>query len=154
MPQLVKGGKNAFGWSGVSLDGKIAIPPDAYTEYHFTDGEKLILISGSKKSGGFGLSKAELIKKSEIFDTLSFYPDLMKYNLNEGEAIRIKNKIYSWVSVQNRSIKIPFKTLELYGIKKGDSLLTVRGSKLALGFIVRGPIIEEAKSHPELKEFK
>lgn len=154
MPQLVKGGKNAFGWSEVSEKGKIVIPPDAFTEYHFTDGDKLILISGSKTSGGFGLSKLESIKRSEIFKNLRPYPELMEYKINEGETIKIKNKIYCWVLVQNKSIKVPLKTLRLYGIQKRDSLLTVRGSNLALGFIVRGPIIEEARKHPGLMVFK
>ena len=154
MPQLVKGGKNAFGWSEVSENGTIVIPPDAFSEYHFTDGEKLILISGSKTSGGFGLSKLEVIQKSELFTNLRSYPELTEYRINEGETVKIKTKIYCWVSVQNRNIKIPLKTLQLYGIQKGDSLLTVRGSNLALGFIVRGPIIEEAKRHPELEMYK
>ena len=33
MPQLVKGGKNAHGWSEVSNTGKIAIPDEALAEY-------------------------------------------------------------------------------------------------------------------------
>jgi hypothetical protein len=32
-------------------------------------------------------------------------------------------------------------------------LLTVRGSNVGLTFIVKGPIIKEAKKHPELETF-
>jgi len=36
--------------------------------------------------------------------------------------------------------------------KPGDRLLAVRGSRLALGFVARGPIYKEATKHPELVE--
>ena len=154
MPQLLKGGKNAFAWSEVSEGGRIVIPPDAFTEYHFIDGENVILMSGSKKSGGFGLTTLELLEKSPISGILSAYPELAEYKITEGEAIDFNSKIYCWVPICNKSIIVPFDTLQMYGIRKGDFLLTVRGSNLALGFIVRGPIIEEAKRHPELEVFK
>jgi hypothetical protein len=154
MPQLVKGGKNVFGWSKVNKDGKIIIPPDAFIEYKFKDGEKVILMSGSNKSGGFGLTSLDLLKNSRIFSTISAYPDLIEYKLNEGEAIKVGSKIYCWVPVYKTSITVPFNTLQLYGIREGNSLLTVRGSNLALGFIVRGPIIEEAKRHSNLEIFE
>ena len=57
MPQLVKGGKYVFGWSKVSDEGKIVTPSKAFIEYHFKAGEKIILLSGSKTSGGFRLTK-------------------------------------------------------------------------------------------------
>lgn len=58
MPQLVKGGKYVFGWSKVNDEGKIVIPSKAFIEYHFKAGEKIILLSGSRTSGGFGLTKS------------------------------------------------------------------------------------------------
>jgi hypothetical protein len=39
------------------------------------------------------------------------------------------------------------------GVKPGDKLLTVRGSRYGLGFIAKGPIYEEALEHPELEYF-
>ena len=52
------------------------------------------------------------------------------------------------------SITVPWGVLNLYGIEKDSMLLTVRGSYVALGFIVRGPLIEEAQRHPELKVYE
>ena len=150
MPQLVKGGKNAFAWSVVDEEGRIVIPPDAFTEYHFRNGEKAILMSGSKKSGGFGLTTTGLIKGSPISEFLRACPQLAEYTIPQGKAVKLKTKIYCWVLIDNKSIKVPLETLQRYGIKKGDYLLAVRGSGFALGFVVRGPIIKEAKKHPEL----
>ena len=39
------------------------------------------------------------------------------------------------------------------GVKPGDRLLAVRGSRYGLGFVARGPIYEEAVKHPELEVF-
>ncbi|MBN1316633.1 MAG: hypothetical protein JXA42_14240, partial [Anaerolineales bacterium] len=58
MPQLVPRGKYIFGWSLVGDDGRVIIPPEAFTEYGFTDGENILVIPGSKRSGGFGLARA------------------------------------------------------------------------------------------------
>jgi len=39
------------------------------------------------------------------------------------------------------------------GVKPGDRLLAVRGSRYGLGFVAQGPIYEEALKHPELAVF-
>jgi hypothetical protein len=153
MPQLVKGGKNTFGWSQVGKEGRISIPPDAFAEYQFIEGENAIVMSGSKKSGGFGLTNVKLLKQSPLSSILHAHPELAECKITAGSPIHFNSKIYCWIPIRNKSIIIPLNTLLMYGIKREDFLLTVRGSNLALGFIVKGPIIEEAKKHPELKIF-
>ena len=49
------------------------------------------------------------------------------------------------------SIAVPARTLKNYEINPGDNVLSVRGSRFALGFVVRGPIIDEAKKHSNIK---
>jgi hypothetical protein len=154
MPQLAKGGKNAFGWSVVSEIGTIVIPPDAFEEYMFMEGGRLILISGSRTSGGFGLARMEMLAESPLSGFLSAHPELAEFRITPGQPVKHNSKTYTWVNVTDKSINVPNETLQLYGIKPGDHLLTVRGSNLALGFIVRGPIIEEARKHPELDVFE
>lgn len=39
------------------------------------------------------------------------------------------------------------------GMQPGERLLAVRGSGLALGFLLRGPIVEEAQMHAEIEVF-
>jgi hypothetical protein len=45
-------------------------------------------------------------------------------------------------------------TMKAFGIKPGDNLLSIRSSNIAIGMIVKGPIIEVAKRHPEIKVFE
>ncbi len=154
MPQLVKGGKYIFGWSRVGEIGKIIIPPDAFIEYQFTMAPNAYLLSGSKKSGGFGITTLDLLKSSQFSDILNDHPELENPEYIFGNSIKYDQRIFCVVPFKDRSINVPFDVLELYGVKKGRMLLTVRGSYVALGFIVKGPIVEEAKRHPKLKIYE
>ncbi|MFX1493567.1 MAG: hypothetical protein ACFFBZ_04730 [Promethearchaeota archaeon] len=154
MPQLVKGGKYIFGWSKVGENGKLIIPEEAYLEYKLNEDDKGILISGSKRSGGFGLSSSRLLKNSPIGKMLEGFPELLNHQLEEGKLFKIKEKNYCWITIYKSGIiEIPQKTLRAFNIKLNDNLLVGRGSGLALGFIAKGPIYEEAKKHPEIPYF-
>jgi len=60
---------------------------------------------------------------------------------------------HCWAELRGGRVVIPLETLAKYGIESGDKLLVIRGSGRALGFAVRGPIVEEADRHPELDVF-
>lgn len=155
MPQLVKGGKHAYAWSKVNTNGRIVIPNDATTEYNLLAYDKVILMSGSKRSGGFGVTSVETLKKSAIHVILEGHPQLAEFQTNEGGIVEIKGRNYCWVKMnKNGSITVPLETLEKYGVTPGDKLLSVRGSCVALGFIVKGPIIDEAKKHSNIKMYE
>lgn len=153
MPQLVKGGKHAFGWSHTGESGRIIIPPEALTEYHFQKSGKLILLPGSRTSGGFGLGSRVCLEKSSLGTVIKVHPELGEFRIPEGKIIFYKGRPYCWVELRSGGITVPPATLEKYGIRIGDRLLVIRGSGLALGFAVRGPIVEEANKHPGLKVF-
>jgi hypothetical protein len=153
MPQLVKGGKHTFGWSVVSEQNDIAIPPDAYAEYGFVEGEIALVMSGSRKSGGFALSKIETFMNSSVSGVLKEQGELASHQIPEGETVKIGHRFFCRVKISDSRFSLPLNTLEKYGIAKGSVLLTVRGSNVGLGFIAKGPIIEEAKRHHELETF-
>lgn len=150
MPQLVKGGKHVFGWSQVGEAGSIVIPSESFAEYRFINGEIVILMSGSKTSGGFGLTKRESLRESQLSTLLDRCPQLAEFRIPEGTAIEFEGRVYCWIKMRDMKITIPIGTLARFGVKPGDTLLAVRGTGLALGFIVRGPIAEEARRHTEL----
>jgi hypothetical protein len=155
LPQLVKGGKHAYGWSEVGTTGKVAVPIEAFAEYKFTVPCKVFLLTGSKRSGGFALTTASLLKNSVLSGPLDENPKLASFQLPEGETIKVAGKPYCWVTLNaDGCITVPLKTLKQYGVNAGDRLLAVRGSHFALAFCAKGPIIEEAKKHPNLTLFK
>lgn len=155
MPQLVKGGKYIFGWPKVGKEGKIRIPPEAYEEYNLKEDKCVILFSGSKTSGGFGLSSIRILKNSIMKEVLEKNTKLAQFKIPEGDVIKFKNKKYAWVQISEEgNIFIPEGTLEEFKIKYNDLLLSGRGSHLAIGFISKGPIYNEAKKHPDIKIFE
>lgn len=129
MPQLVKGGKWVFGWTVVGPAGQVRIPPEAYSEYGFQSGEPIVFVRGSRTSGGLGVSRQEKLAKSRLAQTNRL--------LGEG---RIDEK---------GQVIFPPES----GVQPGERLLVVRGSGMALGFIQRGRIYEEALNHLELETF-
>ena len=153
MPQLVKGGKHVFGWTLVGDKGKIIIPPEALEEYGLRESDKLIMIPGSKTSGGFGLGTQKILKESPLGMVLDANPALKNFRVSEKEVIEYRGKPYCWTKLHNHEISIPPESLRRFGIEVGDKLLVIRGSGLALGFAVRGPIVEEAGKNQELKVF-
>jgi hypothetical protein len=154
MPQLVKGGKHAFGWSRVGKGGRVRIPPEALQEYGFRELEKLIVIPGSRTSGGFGLGSRKSLRGSPIGAVLEAHPESGKCRVPEGELIACKGREYCWVALRNGGVVLPQGLLQRYGITSESRLLVVRGSGLAVGFAVRGPIVEEAEKHSELAVFE
>jgi bifunctional DNA-binding transcriptional regulator/antitoxin component of YhaV-PrlF toxin-antitoxin module len=155
MPQIVKGGKYIYGWSKVNERGKIKIPKEAMEEYGFHDGEKVILMTGSRRSGGFGITTKNRLKNTQLFSMLNRLPELKNFQIPKGKIIRNRDRSFCWTLIEEGGyIFLPIDTLKEYGIKIGDKILSGRGSNLAIGFIVKGPIIEEALKHPELKIFE
>ena len=153
MPQLVKGGKYVYGWSKIGDDGSITIPSEALAEYGLLEGESVILMLGSRRSGGFGLARAENLEQSPIAGFLKKCPELASFELPEGEVSEIDGRHYGWVAVRDGSVRLSRAMLSSYGIDTGGCLLVMRGSHMAIGLIARGIIVEEGRRHPELEVF-
>jgi bifunctional DNA-binding transcriptional regulator/antitoxin component of YhaV-PrlF toxin-antitoxin module len=155
MPRLVKGGKYVYGWSEVSSEGRIVVPDEALRDYQLKIPCKVILLSGSRSSGGFALTTVALLRKSVLSNMLDENPQLFGFELPEGEIMTIAGKPYCWVTLnQDGRITVPLETMKEYGVNPRDQLLSVRGSHLALGFCVKGPLIDEAEKHSSLTVLK
>lgn len=159
MPQLVKGGKYVFGWSLVQITGRIAIPEEASVEYEFNTCDKIILIPGSSTSGGFNITHVNQLKKGpfkEILTLLNYSEDTKTFKLPEMKLMEYnKNRFVCWVRLENtKYFTLQRETLTTYGVKAGDRLLVCRGSRNALAFIVKGPIVKTARKYPELPTFR
>jgi len=154
MPQLVKGGKYVYGLSVVGAGGAITIPPEALAEYGYRVGDRVIVMSGSRTSGGLAVTKTDNLEKSALRPLVSDLTALTKYAVPQGEVVRQRRRCFAWTIIGGGgSIRLPPATLAAYGLKPGDRLAVGRGSHLAIAFIARGTILEEALRHPELEVF-
>jgi hypothetical protein len=153
MPQLVKGGKYIFGWAEVGPQGEVPIPSEAWSEYDLTASQPAFLIAGSRTSGGFSLVKPAMLQASPIDGVLARQPALAQFETPEGQALQDGARTYAWVTLQNGHVTIPVETLAHFGVKPGDHLLVIGGSGLGVSFIVRGPVVAEAKRHATIAVF-
>jgi hypothetical protein len=126
MPSLVKGGKWVYGWVVIGPQAEMTIPPEARREYGFRAGGEVLFLPGSRRSGGFGVSTST------------------QMSVPLGERALGRGRIG-----EGRQVVVPPEA----DVRPGDRLLVVRGSRYALGFVVRGPIYEAALKHPELEVF-
>jgi bifunctional DNA-binding transcriptional regulator/antitoxin component of YhaV-PrlF toxin-antitoxin module len=155
MPYIARGGKYVFGWSTVGEAGRIAIPQEAMKEYGLKDWQKVILMSGSRRSGGFALTTPGLLRSSPLSSILNRLPQLARFQMPEARVVRVGERAVCWTTIgEGGYITLPQETLREYDIMAGDPLLAVKGSAVALGFALRGPIIDEASHHPELEVFE
>ncbi len=126
MPQLEKGGKWVFGWVVVRAGKKITVPPGAYREYGFQPGDEIVFTRGSRRSGGFGVGRADK------------FPALLRKRMLAQGRMGKRGQVVLPPEVEAQA---------------GDRLVVVRGSGYALGFLAQGPIYEVALKHPELEVF-
>jgi hypothetical protein len=68
-------------------------------------------------------------------------------------AIEHNKRFFFRTKMQEGFIVVPSKTLSCYGIHPGNSLLSVRGSGLALSFLIKGPLYEIAQKHENIAVF-
>ena len=155
MPQIVKGGKFVFGWSQVGKEGCIQIPEEVLLEYKLFKEYKVILISGSKSSGGFVVSTLNLLNQSIMKGLIEDYPEFEDYSLPEGKPVKWKGRYYCWVSINQQGIiKLSRETARCFDIEENYKLLSIRGSNIGFVLAVKGPIIETAKKYKgKIEEF-
>lgn len=153
MPQLVKGGKHAFGWARVGPAGRIAVPPAVLEEYGLKEGERLLIMPGSRTSGGFVIGSPRALRRSLLGAMPGALPELDSRRAVEGAVVELRGKVFAWAALSDGAVAVSPAALARFGVRPGDDLLVVRGSGLAPSFIVKGPIVEEARRHPELETF-
>lgn len=144
MPQVTKGGKYIFGWSKINKDLTIRLPQMAIDEYNITLENKVYLMSGSKSTGGFCVTKKELLYNSKIGNILKDTPYLCDYKIPEGEFVKYKGRIYCWLSItQNGVLQFSHKILDNLSLKVDDKLLSIRSSDIAFTMGVVQKILKE-----------
>lgn len=84
MPQMNKGGKFIFKKSLIRDGGIIQFPEQAIQEYDIVCEGKIYLITGSKKTGGFCVTRKGLLASSKLGHILSDNPQLRDYTSKEG----------------------------------------------------------------------
>lgn len=158
MPQLVKGGKYVFGWTLVNNGLKVRIPDETFEEYKLIETDKLIILSGSKSSGGFSIIAPNSIINSKLSNNIirlvGYKKETNSFTINKLEIIKQGDRMISWTSLdKERYFRLSIKLISILNIKIGDKLLVGRGSGLGPAYIAKGTIFQEALKHKDLLEY-
>ena len=150
MPQLNKGGKFVYGLSLIQNDYSLNIPPQAIEEYDIVSEGKVYINSGSKKTGGFVVSRKGLLLDSKIGNILKETTELCDYSLPEGQMVKYKGRFYCWLHISEKgSIKLTPEMVENFDVKAGDKLMSIRSSDIAFTMGAKGPLMEKAMANAE-----
>ena len=148
MPQMNEGGKFIFGKSRIREDLTIHIPTQALIEYNATAEGKVYLITGSKSTGGFCVTRKGLLEPSKLGHILTDIPALQNYQTAEGEFVNYKGRAYSWVTIsENGVIQLNQQILNFLMLKTGMELLSIRSSDIAFTMGATGPLLERAENY-------
>lgn len=148
MPQMNKGGKFIFGISILRSDLSVHIPHQAIEEYAIASEGKVILISGSKKTGGFIVTRKGLLYASKIGNILRDTPALCDYTLNEGEFVKYKGRKYCWCNISEEGVlNFTVQMMHDLDIHTGAKFLAIRSSDIAFCMGIKGPLLEKAEEY-------
>ena len=124
MPQMRKRGKFIFGKSIIRESGVIQFPKQAIKEYDIASEGKIYLVTGSKKTGGFCVTRKGLLASSKLGHILSDNPELRDYVFKEGEFIKYKGRAYAWISITaDGKISLSDEAMQYLQLKKDMKLL-------------------------------
>ena len=148
MPQMNKGGKFIFGKSLIRNGGTIQFPEQAIQEYDIACEGKIYLITGSKKTGGFCVTRKGLLASSKLGHLLSDNPQLRDYTSKEGAFIKYKGRGYTWIKInEDGKISLSDEVMQYLKLKKDMKLLSIRSSDIAFTMGAYGPLLEESLKH-------
>ena len=148
MPQMRKRGKFIFGKSLIRDGGTIQFPEQAIKEYDIASEGKIYLVTGSKNTGGFCVTRKGLLASSKLGHILNDNPQLRDYASKEGNFIKYKGRGYTWVKINDEGkISLSAEAMQYLKLQKDMKLLSIRSSDIAFTMGAYGPLLEESFKH-------
>lgn len=148
MPQLNKQGKFVYGISIIKKDLSVQLPDQILREYSIAQSGKIIVLTGSKSTGGFCITSKEILEKSKLSHILNDLTKLRDYQLASGEFIQYKGRSYSWIPItESGLIQLPIEMMKFLGLSAGNELLSIRSSNIAITMGAFGPLLEKARRY-------
>jgi len=152
MPLLREGGNFVYGWSIIRKDNTLYLPPKVVNEYKLEKDSDIILISGSKISGGFCITSLKTLKSSKLSRVVENNPDLESEE-SIGQIINYRGKNYCHLKLTNdNSLILSEKIMSHFNVKNGNKLLIIKGSRIAFSCCNKGPLIRVAHESNKLIE--
>jgi len=130
MPSLqpgTPGAKEAYGISTIHDSLWFNIPPKAIKRYEILDEDIVLLVTGHRGEGGFGLIKKDTAKKTVFARFVDQIQSIDKVNWLDGKA-------YAMTRVVNGKVQLNPEMLQAYYLEPGSRLLVVKSTTTAMSF--------------------
>ena len=148
MPQMNKGGKFIFGWSALRENGAVRLPDQAAAEYGLEAGGRVYLFTGSKSTGGFCVTRKELLEPSKLGHILRDMPELRHYTTGPGAFLPYKGRYYCWMALSPAmELRLPPSALAFLDLTPGMRLLAIRSSDIAFTMGAKGQLLKQAEEY-------
>lgn len=152
--QLSKGGKHIYGWVQVGPDGRIPIPQDVVKDYDLLE-NRLLLISGSRASGGFSVSSQSRLEGLVARKPERQISDVAVLDNDRELPSAWKGRVLAWVGRDDDgAFHLPTRVMTSLGMGEGHRLLCIRGSNLTCMFAQKGPLVKKALARPGIPTFR
>ena len=148
MPQIAKGGKFVFGRSRIRNDLSVRFPPQAVREYDITADQRVYLMTGSKSTGGFCVTRKGLLAPSKLKMILTDNPELFDHSIAPGKFVRYKGRSYCWLPIEKEGvIRLTPGMMSFLDLRVGMKLLSIRSSDIAFTMGAKGRLLEAADQY-------
>ena len=130
MPSLqpgMPGAKEAYGISIIHDDLWFAIPPKAKVRYGIQEDDIVVLVTGHRGEGGFGLIKKDTALKTvfaRFVDKIEGIEHVYWYD----------RKAYALTHVDNGKVQLTPELLQAFYLEPGSHLLAVKSTTVTISF--------------------
>jgi len=130
MPSLQPGtpsAKEAYGISRIREDLKFTIPPEAVERYGIMGNDAVVLVTGRRGEGGFGLIKKDTAMKSVFSRYVEQIQGIDQVNW-------FNRKAYTMIRVVDGRVQLTRDMLQAYCLEPGSRLLVVKSTTITMSF--------------------
>jgi hypothetical protein len=125
----VPGAKEVYGIVEIKKDFSFTIPPGAFKRYKMVDGEVVLLIKAKENEPGFGL-----IRKAVALHTV--FSRYVSAGKEQATVYYHNNKPFCILHIKNGKIYLNALICAAFGLKTGDTLLSVKSTTVSNGHVL------------------
>lgn len=130
MPSLMPGtpgAKEAYGISPVNEDYCFNIPPAACKRYKLAEEDSVILVTGHRGEGGFGLMKKSTGEEAVFGKYIREFTEI-------DTVLWFNEKAYAWTAVTKGKVKLTPEMMDAYYLNPGERLLVIKSTTVTMSF--------------------
>jgi hypothetical protein len=121
------GTKEAFGISKIKDDLSLRVPPKALSHYKISERDYVVLTTGHREEGGFGMIKKDTALRS-------VFKKFVEEIKNDWEIYWFNNRAFSVIEINNGLAFLNNNILKAFYLTVGDRLMVGKSTTVTMSF--------------------